>query len=66
MGFNHVTSLHITAKSNDKAKATVKSTKNILKKVTQDNLDMNLAILAWNNTPSGSGHYSPVQKLQSR
>lgn len=48
------------------AEATVKIAKSMLKKVTQDNLDINLAILAWHNTPTEGGHHSPVQKLQSR
>jgi len=38
----------------------------MLKKVTRDNLDINLAILAWHNTPTEGSVYSPVQKLQSR
>ena len=37
----------------------------MLRKVTQDNQDMNLAILTWRNTPTEGGNYSPVQKLQS-
>ena len=65
-GFNHVTSSPYHSQSNGKAEATVKIAKNMLKKVTQDNLDMNLAILAWRNTPTDRGQYSPVQKLQSR
>ena len=38
----------------------------MLRKVTRDNQDMNLAILTWHNTPTEGGNYSPVQKLQSR
>jgi len=37
----------------------------MLKKVTQDNLDINLAILAWRNMPTEGSIYSPIQKLQS-
>ena len=65
-GFNHVTSSPYHSQGNGKAEATVKIAKNMLKKVNQDNQDMNLAILAWQNTPTEEGHYSPVQKLQSR
>jgi len=38
----------------------------MLKKVTQDRTDINLAILSWRNTPTEGGKYSPVQKLHSR
>ena len=65
-GFSHVTSSPYHSQGNGKAEATVKIAKNMLKKVTQDNLAVNLAILAWRNTPTEGGHYSPVQKLQSR
>ena len=34
--------------------------------MTQENLDMTLVLLAWHNTPTDRGHYSPVQKLQSQ
>ena len=37
----------------------------MLRKVTQDNQDMNLAILTWHDTPTEGVNYSPVQKLQS-
>ena len=65
-GFTHVTSSPYHSQSNGKAEATVKIAKNMLRKVTQDNQDMNLAILTWCNTPTEGGNYSPVQKLQSR
>ena len=38
----------------------------MLKKVTKDNRDINLALLSWRSTPTAGGHYSPVQKLHSR
>ena len=38
----------------------------MLKKVTQNETDINLAILSWRNTPTEGGQYSPVQKLHSR
>ena len=63
-GFSHVTSSPYHSQGNGKAEATVKIAKSMLKKVTQDNLDISLAILACRNTPTG-GHHSPVQKLQS-
>ena len=45
------------SQSNGKAEATVNIAINRLKKVTQDNLDMRLAMLAWCNTPTEGGHY---------
>ena len=65
-GFSHVTSSPYHSQGNGKAEATVKIAKGMLKKVNQDNLDMSLAILAWRNTPTEGGRYSPAQKLQSR
>ena len=65
-GFSHVTSSPYHSQGNGKAEATVKIAKGMLKKVNQDNLDMSLAILAWRNTPTEGGNYSPAQKLQSR
>ena len=65
-GFSHVTSIPYHSQGNGKAEATVKIAKSMLKKVTQDNLDISLAILAWCNTPTEGGHHSPVQKLQSQ
>ena len=64
-GFSHVISSPYHSQGNGKAEATVKIAKSMLKKVTQDNLDISLAILAWRNTPTEGGHHSPVQKLQS-
>jgi len=61
-----VTSSPYHSQSNGKAEAALKIAKTMLKKVTQDNLDINLAILAWCNTPTEGSVYSPVQKLQSR
>ena len=39
---------------------------NMLKKVTQDNQDVSLAILAWRSISIEGGCYSPVEKLLSR
>ena len=61
-----VTSSPYHSQSNGKAEAALKIAKTMLKKVTQGNLDINLAILAWCNTPTEGSVYSPVQKLQSR
>jgi len=38
----------------------------MLKEVTKDRMDINLAILSWRNTPTEGGQYRPVQKLHSR
>ena len=65
-GFSHVTSSPYHSQGNGKAEATVKIAKSMLKKVTQDNLDISLAILAWRNTTTKGGHHCPVQKLQSQ
>jgi len=48
------------------ARQKVKIAKTMLKKVTQDNMDINLSMLAWHNTQKEGSIYSPVQKLQSR
>jgi len=45
------------------AKSAVKIAKAMLKKVIQDNVDVNLAILSWYTEGE---HYSPVQKLHSQ
>ena len=63
---DHITSSPYHSQSNGKAEAAVKIAKTMLKKVTQDNMDINLAMLAWRNTPTEGSLYSPVQKLQSR
>ena len=60
-GFNHVTSSPYHNQSNGKAEATVKIAKNMLGKVTQDNQDMNLAILTWHDIPTEGGHYITIQ-----
>jgi len=65
-GFYHVTSSPYHSQSNGKAESAVKIAKSMLKKVTKDNMDINLAILSWRNTPTQGGQYSPVQKLHSR
>jgi len=38
----------------------------MLKKVSKDQVDIHLAILAWRNTPTERAPYSPAQKLYSR
>ena len=65
-GFHHVTSSPYHSQSNGKVESAVKIAKGMLKKVTKDNKDVNLAILSWRNTPTEGGQYSPVQKLHSR
>jgi len=65
-GFSHVTSSPYHSQSNGKAESAVKIAKSMLKKVTKDRMDVNLAILSWRNTPTEGGQYSPVQKLHSR
>ena len=65
-GFHHVTSSPYHSQSNGKAESAVNIAKSLLKKVTKDNKDVNLAILSWRNTPTEGGQYSPVQKLHSR
>ena len=56
----------VPSQSNGKAESVVKIAKSLLKKVTKDNKDVNLAILSWRNTSTERGQYSPVQKLHSR
>ena len=65
-GFNHINSSLYHSQHNGKAEGKVNIPKNMLKRVTQDNLDMSLAILTWCNAPTEGGHYSWVQKLQQR
>ena len=66
MGIHYVTSSPYHSQGNGNAEATVKIANAMLKKVNQDNLDINLAILAWCKTSIEVGCYSSAQKLQSR
>ena len=65
-GFSRVTSSPCHSQSNSKAESVVKITKGMLKNVTQDRTDINLAIFPWRNTPTKGGKYSSVQKIHSR
>jgi len=65
-GIDHISSSPYHSQSNGKAESAVIIAKTMLKKVTQANMNINLAMLAWHNTPTEGSLYSPVQKLQSR
>ena len=65
-GIDHITNSPYHGQSNGKAEAALKIAKTMLKKVAQDNMDINLAMLAWRNTVTEISIYCPVQKLQSR
>ena len=64
--FNHTTSSPYHSQGNGKAESAVKIAKRIVKKTRHEGSDLQLAILAWRNTPTNGSCYSPVQKLQSR
>ena len=63
--FKHVTSSPKHAKSNGKAKSTVKVAKKIFKKAHRDNKGPWLALLDQRDTPTQGVNSSPVQRLMS-
>ena len=60
--FDHVTTSPYHSQSNGKAEAAVKIAKRMLKKISQDNTDIHLAVLAWRNKSTEGNPHSPAQK----
>lgn len=64
--FTHKTSSPEFPQSNGKVEATVKIAKNIIKKTQKDHGNLNLAFLAWRNTPTEGLDSSPAQRFFGR
>jgi hypothetical protein len=65
-GFQVTFSSPTYSQSNGMAESGVKVAKNILKKCSEENVDLCIGLINYNNTPVGSLKYSPAQILQSR
>lgn len=65
-GIRHVTSSPKYPRSNGLAERFVQTAKNMLKKCTNDNTDIKLALLNYRNTPRNDALGSPNQRLMSR
>ena len=61
----HITSSPHHSQSNGKVESVVKIFKNIVRKALRDDIDMHLAILEWQNTPTSGMDSSPAQRLMS-
>ncbi|XP_028168447.1 uncharacterized protein K02A2.6-like, partial [Ostrinia furnacalis] len=64
--FNHVTSSPHHHQGNGLAEKAVQTAKNILRKCSIDNSDIQLALLNWRNTPRNETLGSPNQRIFSR
>ncbi|XP_050517143.1 uncharacterized protein K02A2.6-like [Diabrotica virgifera virgifera] len=65
-GINIITSSPMYPKSNGLAEKGVGIAKRLMKKCAENNEDVNLALLAYRNTPITGMNYSPSQMLMSR
>lgn len=64
--FEHVTSSLEYPQSNGKVENAVKTSKNLMKKAATTNLDFQLALLDWRNTPTEGMKSSPAQRMFGR
>ena len=64
--FEHITSSPYYPQANGKAENSVKTAKSILKKAVDTNVDPELALLDFRNTPTEGIGTSPAQRLHSR
>ena len=65
-GFQHVTSSPRYPQSNGKAESAVKICKGLMKKAIAGNVDFQMCLLDWRNTPSATIGSSPAQRFFSR
>ena len=64
--FEHITSSPKYPQSNEKIENAVKTSKNLIKKAASTNLDFQLALLDWRNTPTEGMKSSPAQRMFGR
>lgn len=64
--FNHTTSSPYHQQSNGLAERAIQTVKGIIKKCSNDNEDIHLALLIYRNTPVMNSKYSPSELLMSR